>query len=591
MPPTPSPLARYHQANQGLLDQTRRRARERAPGMGLPGGTGGRDDGASAGIYEGGNRADAESYALFKQWVYVATTAIAKRLAHQPIIVAEHHGEDGGSRAAPTTSRKTARAMTREEWNRAPRTVRAKARNREEYEILRSHGIYDLMERPNPHQRKWEFLYFSALQLLLPGECFWIGGETNGKLELWAVPSTWMRPAGKNWAMDAGDGRAPTPIPAENVARTYFPDPSDPRKCHSPLKAILKAARTDDYIQESQEQAFAGGIFPNLVVTIGRTRGQDGKLTDRRPTLNGPARRQVIRAIRQVWAQSTAAGDPAIIDGLIESIHKLNYSPSEMDWLQSGEIVKKRIMQAYNVNPIVVGEVPPASKAQAVVANQQMCDQAVNPIGVALGETLNEFVTPWFEEDGGGEDIEAWIDPCVADDAEAWAAAWEAARDREDVSRNEYRTEVLGLPPLPDEQNRKRNELLETPAGIAGVVQVLGAVSAGQISREQAALIFETFYELEPAQAAALADGPEAPPPPPALPAPPPPSGSDDETDDETGTPPAEPLTTTAAFDMLCRSLATTLRRENVQQMHAKQAGRLESEAASQLASHFPANG
>jgi phage portal protein BeeE len=461
-----------------------------------------------------------QAYSFFKSWVYVATNAIAKRMAGQPICAGEIVNADPNPERRPSNWTK----------DRLPNRLKAAA-NQEDLEILPTHPALDLFARPNPVQKRFEFLYSSAINMLITGESYWVagtvgGGEEGQKLELWSVPTNWVEPK-HDGALFTGYvlrlGNRKIELPPENIARTYFPHPTDIKGAWSPLFSMIEAVQVDEHIQHSQKQMFERGIFPNVVITIGREKGPDGKLTDRRPVLEGHHRRQITSAVNEIWNETVNAGDPAIIDGLIESVHKLHNTPQEMNWIESGEAAKRRVMQTYGVNPISVGEIIGANRAQAAEAENQTCQQAVNPLVDAFSETATDFVGPMYDTPAR---LQLWIEKAKPIDEDLEQTKWDNARANDDVTRDEYRAHRLNLPP--DEREYK-NKLLNDQQGLAHAITIL----QGTIKPELASRLFQTFFELEEADADKLAgvdlkkEEPELPalPAPPAGQAPPPPQG------------------------------------------------------------------
>lgn len=553
--------------------------------------------------------------AEFRGWVYVAVNAIAKAIAAQPAVVGRFITEQQSASKHGTLSVTKHRLQTHAGPYQVAQAIAAKAAtSSQKIEVIDAHPLVDLLAKPNPVQRKWELLYFATSNLLLTGQCYFIGGmaydeETGAQRpELWAVPSSWVRPIHDKglfaeYAITFKQNEEPTIYPAENVTRICFPHPSDPRECMSPLEAITSAVSVDNAIQSSQEQMFSRGIHPNLIVTVGKVVGPDGSTSDRRPVLTSAQRRSITRAIREVWRNTVGQGDPAILDGFIENVHKLSNSPNEMDWLNSGKITKDRIFQAFSVNPIVVGEITPANKAQAVEADKNFCAMAVNPIIDSISNALTELAQYWFPggTDGNTETpqdaLAVWIEPRVPIDSDLKLREWETARKNEDVTRNEFRTEILGLPPMEDRVEKPK--LMQTVGGITGTVQVLSAVGQGVIRPAQAAKVFELFFDLDADTAGQLAgvggNIPGAAFPnvqPLALPAP----------DEEQPTPEEqaqqEQVASYAGAKIHERLWSSELRKEynrndvgmtidHVKQSHVAQHGRIEGVLGDQLADYF----
>jgi hypothetical protein len=469
--------------------------------------------------------------AEFRSWVYVCVNAIAGRLSSQPM-VACLVSDDQKSKTGKRNSRLD---VTRK--RKVPESIRAKLPTAFSMEILTSGDIVRTLEQPNPVQSRSQFLYFSAASLLLCGECYWVAGlatpdesdqtsDDGPRVEYWAIPRTWIKPLHEGrlfsgYELRTSPNAEPILLSSSQVARTYFPDPSDIRACRSPLQAVATSVRVDDRLQASQEQAFDRGLDPNLIVTVGRLRDEDGKLGDRRPRLTGSQRRQLIRAVQEVWDSTVNEGYPAIVDGFIESVHKLSNTPSEMDWTESGDVIKRRIFQAFRVNPIIVGEIVGANRAQVVEAEKHFCANAVNPIASALSDSADRLSRSFFEG-GSSTRLTVYVEQAEPTDPDLDTRRWGDARKLGDVTRDEYRAELLGLPPLEDD-NATRNTLLSTVGGITGTVQVVTAVGQGMVRPEQAQAMLELFLEIPPDVAGRIAGVGQAPIP--ALTPPNPPGG------------------------------------------------------------------
>ena len=147
-------------------------------------------------------------------------------------------------------------------------------------------------------------------------------------------------------------------LDAESVAYFHLPDPGDPFGTVSPLQSQAAAIDADDQLQLSQARAFQNGIFPGMVIKVGRPFGGD---SGERLTLTKAMRQQLIEGILAWNGGPKFAGAPLIVDGLIEEATPATTAPREMDFLDSGSQLKSRIMQAFGVNPLIVGEIQGAA--------------------------------------------------------------------------------------------------------------------------------------------------------------------------------------------------------------------------------------
>lgn len=527
--------ARERIGGERALVESRAHFVKAAPeGAGIGGATGG------AGALGLGFRQDArarEAYAQFKNWVYVSVNALAKRVARQAVCAGELVG------ASPNPDRH----VPPHRKNTIATFLKAAVQN-QTVEIFDDHLVLDVLHEPNRVQGKFEFMYSSVVNLLITGEAYWIAGlvrdgeENEPRLELWSVPTNWVVPKHKDGLFSSFDikidgKKIAEDLPPEAVARTYYPHPTSMQMAWSPLLAMSTASQIDSHILSTQLQLFERGIFPNVVVSVGKVRGPDGKQSDRRPILRGHQRRQIIASIRELWNQTANAGEPAIVDGLIESVHKLSNNAQEMDFIGSGRPVKERIMQAYQVNEIFTGQIVGANRAQAVEAEKSVLGNAVNPLLDSFSETATRFLGPMFEEPAR---LVVWFEQAEATDPDLHLKRWGEARKNDDVTGDEYRANVLGLPP---DEREPRGHLLKQISGFQAFTQIMQAVGNGSIDREVAARAFVLFFEIEESVAEELAgmdlhdDDEEDPAAPPAIGQDPPANDSgetDDDLDEET---------------------------------------------------------
>jgi len=451
-----------------------------------------------------GQRRQVESYEQFKNWVFVCVNYIARKVAMQPIIAGEQVGAEANpERSAPS---RTKRVKNRD----LPSSIQ-KSVGIADVEVISNHAVLDALSRPNYLQDSFQFRYMSTINLLLTGEAYWLLGEDdegvddngNKKLEMWAIPTHWMVPDHKNGPYSGFRFKPPgtvgrgTELPRESVARSYLANPASLTSVWSPLHAVLRAAKVDDHIMYSQESMFARGINPNVILTIGQRRGPDGKPTGSRAKLTGAQRRQIVRSVREVWGNTVNYGDPAIIDGLIESVHKLNSAPNEMDWTNSSTVNKSRIMQAFGVNPIVVGEIVGANRAQATEAEKSVASNTLNPILDIFSSTMTTSLGPLYSDP---ERLLLWIEEVVPVDIELRDKRWLDGSKQGLVDIDEVRGELYGLPP----RDEPRGILLSSHTGWQQARETVVAYSDGKMERDSAIKMLMMFLEIEEDEAEEL---------------------------------------------------------------------------------------
>jgi len=449
-------------------------------------------------------RTNRERYGLFRGWLYSAVHALAEEAAGQPVnigkLVEVELREEERSVPGRTKS-----------WLRRKMTTGIRTKiSHSNFDLIEDHPLLDALEKPNSIQHRWQFVYNFVANLNLTGWSYIIGGETNdGGMEFFCVPTTWVHPIHTKGPFaefkvynprDAASKMDAEPMSRDNVAFAYLPNPADPLQAMPPAQAQLAGIRIDDHIQASQERFFENGVFPSVVLTVGKNPHPDvsGGI---RPRLTGAQHRQVISAIQKKWSGVANYGVPAIVDGMIESIERLSATQNEMGWEKSEMNIRTRILSAFGVHPYILGE-PVGVGGYAQVANieKRFCKR-VNTFLDMLSCLMTNFAVPMV---GASEKLFIWWEECAPTDPALRQKSVQAARKNGDVSRNEIRAE-LGYPPREEPET---NPMLESPQGLTAAVGILTAMAQGAIQSETAVLLFTTFYGLPEDQAKLLVGKP-----------------------------------------------------------------------------------
>jgi hypothetical protein len=456
--------------------------------------------------------AQRERYGQFRGWVYSAINALASEGAGQGVQVAKMNkakGKPGSSKALIKTLQ-----------TRMPGFVRRKSAE-ENIEILQDHFLVDFLDQPNPIQGRWQFVYSFIANLCLTGWSYVVGGfNEENQLEVYSLPTTWIKPdhtEGPFTRFKIVNPKNPTAeansdwLTRENVAFAYLPNPADPMSAYAPAQSQGAAIRIDDRIQLCQEKFFENGVFPSVVVTMGREAHPDvpGGV---RPRLNAVQRRQVTGAIKKVMAGIANYGNPAIVDGLIESIERLGASQNEIGWEKSEGTIRTRILSALSVHPYILGEPVGVGGYAQVVNIEKRFFKRVNTCLDMLSTIATNFVAPMAaqvspetkakkKKTKNPDKLLAWWEECIPIDPSLRWSNLNAARGRGDVSRNEIRVE-LGLPP--DETGGDRTKTF-TSGDVSAVVAIQGQVAQGIMEPEQARAMLEIMFDLDPEDAARLA--------------------------------------------------------------------------------------
>lgn len=322
-----------------------------------------------------------EQFRHFKNWAFSAIRPICQKVAEVPVRVGRvAAGQKLGTKQAANVKQ------------------------------LDTHPFLDLLANPNPLMTSWSLLYTAAASMEICGRSLW---WLPGKSAIWPIPISWVTSfeGGSRWT----SFKIRTPysgeefeIDADECVFAFYPDPSDPHGAISPLQAAWSAIDADEQIITTQASIFRRGIMPTSAIIL----GEDGD-TKVRPRLEDSQRRQIINAVRKMYAGAFHAGEPLILDQMIADVKPLQNTPREMDFVKSGDAIKARIFQAFGVSAIIAGEIEGSNRASSDAADRHFIRFCIGPKLELMSQTL----TSWLRVVYGEPDLVVWFERPVADDA------------------------------------------------------------------------------------------------------------------------------------------------------------------------------
>lgn len=317
--------------------------------------------------------------------------------------------------------------------------------------ILDNHELIDVINNPNDVMVRATLWSQTLQNLLITGRAFWMLTEVNGRKQILPMPTTWVTPDHTNGLFSSwnvkppGSTKEPVPVPAEFMAHFYFPDPENPLRALSPLDQQSGGVLIDEAIQTAQQAGFKNGIHPTVAIIAGDVTTGDGET---RPVQLTPTQRnQMINWMRQQYGDVQRFGTPIILDALIRDIKPLSTKPLEMAFLESSNVAESLVYMGLGVNPIAAGKVEDVNRASSALADQHLVNNATNPIIEMMSQTINKWVVPFFDKSGT---IKAWIEPAEPHDPLLQLERAEIGLKYQCITRNEYRRDIMNLPPLTD---------------------------------------------------------------------------------------------------------------------------------------------
>jgi phage portal protein BeeE len=287
--------------------------------------------------------------------VWSDVSAIAKVFSSQPF------------RVARIVSEPAAKARLAKDWSRQARNVPSPLRDKHyaaELEVLPSHPMYEVINRPNEVFTRSSLLSVHIAAKLCCGKAYWWIQEdddapNDAGFTIWPIPPSWMEPVHRpgvlydHWLMRPEGTMQATPIPANEIAYDFYPDPSNPLGAISPLQALARFVTANEAISEAQRRGFLNDVWPGMGFVIGRH--PDAKsipgAKDERPMLDKAQRAQIMASIKQQWRGVQNFNEPLILDAFITDVIKLTRTNREMDFMNSGKYTQQQVDEGFCFAP------------------------------------------------------------------------------------------------------------------------------------------------------------------------------------------------------------------------------------------------
>ena len=333
-------------------------------------------------------------------------------------------------------------------------------------ELDPSHPFVRIFYRPNPQQSGFTLFETLVSHLLLSGNAYLraIGPEIGPPLELYA-----LRPDKVDVLLDDNGNiigykykTTQSQYTVFNADFSNWPDSIDTEVLHiklfdplntiygmSPLQAAAYSIDQYNAGSEWNYNLIKNGAKPTGVLTY-----EPGG--DTIPSLSDEQFERLKSEINETYFGAKNAGRPMILDGGLKW-QQLSFSPSELDWTASRNMLAREIAQIFGVPPVLVGLDDPTYANQAE-ARLSLWEDTILPLAGKLRDELNWWLSPQF-----GEDMRIEYD---SDDIPALVQKrqdlWEKLQGVDFLTINEKR-EAVGYEPidggdtLPQPKKEKEN--------------------------------------------------------------------------------------------------------------------------------------
>ena len=262
----------------------------------------------------------------------------------------------------------------------------------EDVNEITSHPILDLIYRPNPYMTKFDLMWLTSVYLDTTGEAPWFLYIENGKIRgIYLLRPDRLTPIG----FDDPKGQqvlqkyryqtlagAFVDIDPQELIFIKNPDPSNPFRGMSIVKAAAVTIDIDDYAEQFNKSFFYNSARPDALMT------SEKNLTDKQV-------KELKKQIGEMYSGYTNAHKVMVLAGGLD-FKPLALSQKDMDFLAQQNFTRDKILALFRVPRTVLGLTDDVNRANAEATDYVFARRTVTPILERIFEQLNEFFVPLF---------------------------------------------------------------------------------------------------------------------------------------------------------------------------------------------------
>ena len=327
--------------------------------------------------------------AQYTSWAYICAKLNAMSCSSVPLEL--YAAKDAkGKKFKTIAHRPVERARLRE--LKGAKSLRPWVRKAEEVDEVTEHPFLELMTSVNPFMNSTDLLELTFLDMDLTGEAYWyiVAGKAGQPVELWPVPSMYMRPApGKTLDKFVDHyvyqkGRVEVELTTDEVMRFAYPNPANYLQGMSCVRGVVDAVYTNSKMNEYEEALFAnkartGGVFQSEADVA-------------------PAEVERMRAdIDAKYSGTANAGRPMMLPpGVTWS--KDSFTNEELSFVEGRKMTREEICAGFDV-PVALLD-PEAIRSNVQGAQYHHAKYGIAPRLRKVEEKVNEQLLPMFDDSG-----------------------------------------------------------------------------------------------------------------------------------------------------------------------------------------------
>lgn len=308
-----------------------------------------------------------------------------------------------------------------------------------QWEAVEEHPLLDLLHRVSAVLTGEELWYYTMLDLLIVGKCWWYlpPNGLGDPGEIWPLTGD-LKPVfdgskaltGWKQALWSEGKLQSREYTVEEIVYLRFPKPGDLMGGIGPAQAAGPALRLDWAITESEWSAMRQGLWPSVLLKIpGRTPQE---------------RQQILDEFRDRYS-GISKGGGVIGTGEGVQVEWPPLKPREMGFERGADRMRDMICAMYRVPRAILGLSEGLPRANVEGMHYVFAQWSVRPKVKLLESRINQDLIARRY----GEDVRLEFENPVPVDAEARARRDEMELRNYVTTVNEYRADRLNLPAVP----------------------------------------------------------------------------------------------------------------------------------------------
>lgn len=254
----------------------------------------------------------------------------------------------------------------------------------DDYTELDDHPSLLVLDRPNPIETKYQYLFRTILHMDLTGDAYTyiIRDRANRIKELWSLQPEYMYIIPNDdgtinrYELRMGRGTPDIPFQPSEIIHYKHPSPLDPYYGASVVMAVAQSVDINDFQHNYQRNFYKRAALPPAILET------ESKLDE-----------QVLKRLREGFDSVYGGGDNAGKTLILENglkYKQLGINPKDLDWLATNRYTLQEICAIFGVPPAMLGIVEDVNRANAESQEYTYAKMTVEPLLSNVTEQLTQ---------------------------------------------------------------------------------------------------------------------------------------------------------------------------------------------------------